>query len=58
MKQFAVTLMERTGSFAYTEAYLHRIEEQARDEIQRLGGNSKLSGILDLLRGEYHDHVL
>ena len=50
--------MERTGSFAYTEAYLHRIEEQARDEIQRLGGNSKLSGILDLLRGEYHDHVL
>ena len=42
-------LKERTNSFEYTLSVLRTLEKQTRDEIQRLGGNVKLEGIVDTL---------
>lgn len=42
-------MRDHTQSFAYTLRVLHNLERQARDEIERLGGNPQLSAILDLL---------
>ena len=49
IKQYALKLMENTGSFEYTRKHLAKTEKSARDEIARLGGNPKLDGLLDLL---------
>ncbi|KAG6839782.1 hypothetical protein C0991_011697 [Blastosporella zonata] len=42
-------LREHTKSFAYTQDVLENLEAQTRAEIRRLGGNSKLERIIDLL---------
>jgi len=42
--------MEELGAFKYTLQTLQRYDEEARDEIQRLGGNDKLIQLLDCLR--------
>jgi geranylgeranyl diphosphate synthase, type III len=42
-------LKDHTKSFDYTLSVLRTLEKQTRDEIQRLGGNSKLEGIVDTL---------
>ena len=39
----------KSSSFDYTLNYLKRVEQQARDEVQRLGNNALLQGILDFL---------
>jgi geranylgeranyl diphosphate synthase, type III len=39
-----------TNSFEYTLGVLTSLDRQARDEIERLGGNQKLTAILDLLK--------
>ncbi|CAG8568407.1 14142_t:CDS:2 [Ambispora leptoticha] len=49
LKEYAVKLMEGTGSFRYTEQYLAKTEKKVRDEIERLGGNPVLERIMDLL---------
>ncbi|CAG8645193.1 378_t:CDS:2 [Paraglomus brasilianum] len=49
IKQYALKLMENTGSFEYTKRHLAKTEKSARDEIARLGGNPKLDKLLDLL---------
>ncbi|KAG1830185.1 terpenoid synthase [Suillus variegatus] len=42
-------LRTKTKSFDYTLMIMQSLEQQARDEIARLGGNSKLEMILDVL---------
>ncbi|CAI2189827.1 17907_t:CDS:2 [Funneliformis geosporum] len=49
LKQFAVKMMEDSGSFDYTKHYLSKTEKKARDEVQRLGGNPMLEQIMDFL---------
>jgi geranylgeranyl diphosphate synthase type 3 len=41
--------MKETGSFDYTKHYLSKTEKQARDEVQRLGGNPMLEQLMDFL---------
>lgn len=49
-KRYVVDYMRvHTRSFAYTLEVLHNLERQAREEIERLGGNPQLSAILDSL---------
>lgn len=53
MKHYVVNYMrETTQSFSYTRKVLKNLEAQARAEIARLGGNAKLSEIVDLLHVE------
>lgn len=42
-------LRNTTKSFDYTLAVLKKLEQQARGELERLGGNSMLSALLDKL---------
>ncbi|CAG8579580.1 7900_t:CDS:2 [Funneliformis caledonium] len=49
LKQFAVKIMEKSGSFDYTKNYLSKTEKKSRDEIQRLGGNPMLEQLMDFL---------
>ncbi|KAG2101021.1 isoprenoid synthase domain-containing protein [Suillus discolor] len=42
-------LRDTTKSFDYTLAVLHKLEQQARGEVERLGGNPILSALLDKL---------
>ncbi|SCV68594.1 BQ2448_715 [Microbotryum intermedium] len=49
-KAYAVQYMtDRTNSFAYTRKVLATLMKQARDEVQRLGGNKFVDAILDQL---------
>ncbi|XP_076763861.1 terpene synthase-like [Xylocopa sonorina] len=49
VKRYCVSLLEKFGSFTYTRTVLEELEKQARDEIDRLGGNPLLVQILDSL---------
>ncbi|KAI8365948.1 geranylgeranyl pyrophosphate synthase [Radiomyces spectabilis] len=49
LKQFALQLLEKTQTFAYCKTFLAKLEREARQEIQDLGGNPMLEKILDLL---------
>ena len=49
LKQFAVKIMEESGSFDYTKHYLSKTEKKARDEVQILGGNPMLEQLMDFL---------
>lgn len=49
VKAYAVRLMTEAKSFEYTRTTLIRIEQEAREAILKLGGNSKLEKILDAL---------
>lgn len=42
-------LRNTTKSFDYTLAVLNKLEQQARGEVERLGGNPILSALLDKL---------
>jgi geranylgeranyl diphosphate synthase type 3 len=53
VKEYAIEIMEKSGSFAYTAQFLRRTEQQVREEIQRLGGNAKLERIIDQLSEDY-----
>ena len=49
-KRYVIDYMRgHTQSFAYTLRVLQNLERQAREEIERLGGNPQLSAILDSL---------
>ncbi|CAH2105313.1 unnamed protein product [Euphydryas editha] len=47
LKHYCVSLLEKAGSLQYTRDALTELNREARDEITRLGGNSKLEAILD-----------
>ncbi|GAA93487.1 uncharacterized protein L969DRAFT_89264 [Mixia osmundae IAM 14324] len=50
LKAWAVAYMQETGSFAYCRDVLSRLDVQAREEIERLGGNPLLLKIIDKMR--------
>ena len=56
VKQYAVSLMEKTGSFKYSFEYLAGVEKMARSEITRLGGNPLLERILEFLQADGSAH--
>ncbi|CAH0702732.1 unnamed protein product [Spodoptera exigua] len=47
VKRYCITILERLGSFAYTRETLHGLDEEARREVARLGGNPHLEALLD-----------
>lgn len=49
VKRYCVTLLDKFGSFEYTRKVLSDLNEQAREEIERLGGNPHLVSVLDEL---------
>lgn len=51
LKTYAVTYMDsHTDSFTYTRQVLERLDEQARVEVERLGGNPGLTKFLDRMK--------
>jgi len=49
VKKYCITLLEKFGSFEYTRSVLKELDQSARDEIERLGGNPLLTAVLDEL---------
>ncbi|KAI8091389.1 geranylgeranyl pyrophosphate synthase [Gilbertella persicaria] len=49
LKHFALQLLEKTNTFAYCIEFLRVLEEEAREEIKKLGGNPMLEKIMDVL---------
>ncbi|KAJ8670689.1 hypothetical protein QAD02_001948 [Eretmocerus hayati] len=49
VKRYCVNLLEKSGSFAYTKSVLSDLDRQAREEVERLGGNPYLLSVLDEL---------
>ncbi|KAL5291011.1 GGPS1 family protein [Megaselia abdita] len=50
VKKYCITLLEKLGSFKYTEEILDSLDLQAREEVERLGSNPILDQLLnDLL---------
>lgn len=49
LKQYAVQLMKETGSFEYTKQACLKLYEKMNVMIQNLGGNQKLSGIVQYI---------
>ncbi|KAK0169083.1 hypothetical protein PV327_002829 [Microctonus hyperodae] len=47
LKKYCVTLLEKFGSFAYTRTVLEDLYNQARKEVDRLGGNPLFVNFLD-----------
>ncbi|KAF9797061.1 hypothetical protein SFRURICE_006936 [Spodoptera frugiperda] len=47
VKRYCITILERLGSFAYTRNTLHGLDQEARREVARLGGNPHLEALLD-----------
>jgi geranylgeranyl diphosphate synthase type 3 len=51
LKTYAVNYMDsQTHSFEYTRQVLEKLDEQAREEIARLGGNPGLTVFLDRMK--------
>ncbi|TPX63281.1 hypothetical protein SpCBS45565_g06737 [Spizellomyces sp. 'palustris'] len=55
LKQFAITLMTKTRTFEYCKNVLRGIEDEAREEIRRLGGNEALERYLDFVAVDYKE---
>lgn len=50
-KRYVIDYMrDVTGSFEYTRNVLHSLDKQARQEVERLGGNTKLMALLDQMK--------
>ncbi|KAI8099674.1 geranylgeranyl pyrophosphate synthase [Halteromyces radiatus] len=49
LKQFALQLLEKTNTFDYCRQFLSKMEKEARDDIQSLGGNPMLEKIMNML---------
>jgi len=49
VKKHAIDYMQQTGSFSYTEEVLKNLAKQTRTQISELGGNKKLSDLMDYL---------
>ncbi|KAI9472294.1 MAG: geranylgeranyl pyrophosphate synthase [Benjaminiella poitrasii] len=49
LKQHALQILEKTNTFSYCRQFLQVLEDEARNEIQMLGGNRMLEKIMDVL---------
>ncbi|ORX58711.1 geranylgeranyl pyrophosphate synthase [Hesseltinella vesiculosa] len=52
IKKYALEIIERTGSFAYVREFMKQKDQEAQEEIARLGGNPVLEKFLKALRVE------
>ena len=50
LKKYAVSLMEKFGSFAHTLKTLEELDKKTREECEKLGGNPYITMLLDELR--------
>jgi len=50
VKRYCVSLLDKFGSFEYTRETLLRLDLDARNEIEKLGGNPILEKVLDELK--------
>lgn len=50
IKKYAVDVLEKLGSFAYTRQVLHQLDVDARKEAEKLGGNPYIVQVLDELK--------
>ncbi|XP_076384890.1 geranylgeranyl pyrophosphate synthase quemao isoform X3 [Megalopta genalis] len=55
VKRYCINLLEKFGSFAYTETVLEELDKKARNEIERLGGNPLLIALLDEILLNFKD---
>lgn len=49
VKKYCIGLLEKLGSFQYTRNVLQTLHEQAREEVERLGGNPHMDNLLTRL---------
>ncbi|XP_045446781.1 geranylgeranyl pyrophosphate synthase [Melitaea cinxia] len=49
VKRYCISLLEKFGSFQYTRDRLQELDNEARAEVKRLGGNPYLEELLDEL---------
>jgi geranylgeranyl diphosphate synthase type 3 len=47
LKKYCVKLLEKFGSLSYTRQTLEELDDEARAEVAKLGGNPMLEDILD-----------
>lgn len=50
VKQLAVNIMEEYGSFEHCKKVLKKYGQEAREEIEKLGGNKFLTEFLDIMQ--------
>ncbi|XP_070381737.1 terpene synthase isoform X2 [Dermacentor albipictus] len=50
IKKYAVDVLEKLGSFAYTREVLKKLDAEARREAEKLGGNPYIVQVLDELK--------
>merc|ERR1719270_106889 len=50
VKKYCVSLLEKTGSFKYTWYELEELYSKVRREVDKLGGNVHLIGLMDELK--------
>ena len=50
LKVYVNQLLEKLGSWKYTLDRLNQLDQEARNEMQKLGGNPELDKILDTLK--------
>lgn len=49
VKRYCISLLEKLGSFQYTRDCLQELDNEARREVRRIGGNPHLEDLLDEL---------
>ena len=50
VKKFCISLLEAAGSFSYTREVMGELDMAIRAEVERLGGNPVITGVMDELR--------
>lgn len=50
LKVYVNQLLEKLGSWKYTLDRLNQLDQEAKNEMQKLGGNPELDKILDTLK--------
>ncbi|KAJ1942251.1 hypothetical protein EC988_006543 [Linderina pennispora] len=54
VKKYAVSLMDKAGSFEYTKQYLIALEHKIEEEIKAHGGNQLLEELMQKLSAPFH----
>ena len=57
IKRYCIKLLHNFGSFDYTKKTLEELDAEARAEIEKLGGNPLLLGVLDELLNWKRDEL-
>ena len=50
VKKYCISLLQKYGSFKYTLDVLDRLDHLVREEVNKLGGNELLVGLMDELK--------